>query len=62
MQHGRIDLNIENALSPAIQFCGCRREAARCLVVPSHREVNAKLTISPPAFTYVKFIPSQTTL
>ena len=48
MQHGHLDLNIETAFSPAIQIGGCPGEAARCFVSPSHRDVRAKLTISPP--------------
>ena len=48
MQHGHLDLNIKNAFSPALQFCGGPGEAARCFVSPSHRDVRAKLTISPP--------------
>ena len=61
MQHGRIDLNIKNAFSPALQVGGCPGEAARCAIVPSHSNVHSKLTIF-PAFTYVNSIASQATL
>ncbi len=48
MQHAHLDLNIETAFSPTLQVGGCPGEAVHCSIVPSHSNVNSKLTISPP--------------